>query len=406
MKIAILFDNFGPYHLARLNAASEVCTVLGIEIHPRSREYGWDPDMGPRAFESVTLLEPAPGTTSMLNQINQLEEALKRFAPQCVFVPGWSARYALAALWWCRSHKVPAVLMSESTRCDAPRVRAKEKVKSWIVSMCSAALVGGAAHAEYLVSLGMPAERIFQGYDAVDNQYFHHMAESARAKAIDLSKQLQLPRPYFLSVARFIAKKNLAWLIESYARYRQAFQGMRVNGQGINGSPWSLVLLGEGRDRPLLKRRISELEILPYVSLPGFKCYQDLPAYYGLASVLVHPSRIEPWGLVVNEAMASGLPVLVSNACGCAGDLVRDGKNGFLFDPSNSEQLVELMLRVSTQPEELPALGKAGFEHISHWGLERFTSAVLAAAEKAVLIGAGKESFWKGLLVRWLSGAR
>jgi len=221
-----------------------------------------------------------------------------------------------------------------------------------------------------------------------------------------LAKQLQLPCPYFLSVARFIAKKNLVWLIESYARYRQAFQGNHRDGPGINDSPWSLVVVGEGRDRPLLERRISELGISPYVILPGFKSYQDLPAYYGLASVFVHPSRIEPWGLVVNEAMATGLPVLVSNACGCVRDLVRQGQTGFLFDPYNSDQLIELMLRVSMRPEELPVLGKAGSELISHWGLERFAGALLAAAEKAILIGAQRQSFWKGLMVRWLGGAR
>jgi len=324
LRIAILFDNFGPYHLARLNAASEIATVLGIEIHARSREYGWQPGTAPRSFESVTLSESASGEAPMLEQVTRLESALDCFSPQCVFVPGWSARYALWALWWCRSHNVPVVLMSETMRRDAPRARARERMKSWVLSMCSAALVGGRPHAEYLVELGMPADCIFQGYDAVDNEYFHEMAQTARSRAVALAKDFQLSRPYFLAVARFIPKKNLAWLIESYANYREAFD--RSIGSGAakgQPEPWSLVLLGEGRERQLLERRISDLGLGSHVKLPGFKSYQDLPVYYGLAAALVHVSRIEPWGLTVNEAMASELPVLVSQVCGCARDLVR-----------------------------------------------------------------------------------
>ena len=88
------------------------------------------------------------------------------------------------------------------------------------------------------------------------------------------------------------------------------------------------------------------------VILAGFKQYDELPAYYGLASAFVHASTTEQWGLVVNEAMASGLPVLVSDRCGCAPDLVEDGVNGFTFDPYDVEALAGLMQRVAAMTDE------------------------------------------------------
>jgi glycosyltransferase involved in cell wall biosynthesis len=121
-----------------------------------------------------------------------------------------------------------------------------------------------------------------------------------------------------------------------------------------------------------------------HVLLPGFKQYPDLRAYYGLASAFVHASTTEPWGLVVNEAMASGLPVLVSNRCGCAPDLVRDGVNGFTFDPGNVEQLAHLMLKVSTLNYQLSTFSVASRRIVASWGADRFASGLHQAAEAAL----------------------
>ena len=139
-----------------------------------------------------------------------------------------------------------------------------------------------------------------------------------------LRQRLGLPERYFLASARFIEKKNLSGLLHAYAAYRRA----------TPDDPWSLVVLGDGELRPELERLRGELGLDDVVSFPGYRSYQELPAYYGLASCFVHASTTEQWGLVVNEAMAAGLPVLVSNRCGCAANLVQEdgvqeGGNGF-----------------------------------------------------------------------------
>src|SRR5207253_3162510 len=103
--------------------------------------------------------------------------------------------------------------------------------------------------------------------------------------------------------------------------------------------PWDLVLLGDGPLKADICRLISDFRLHGQVHLRGFIQYRELPAYYALADAFVHASTTEQWGLVVNEAMATGLPVIVSNRCGCVPDLVAEGKNGFTFNPESVEEM-------------------------------------------------------------------
>ena len=139
---------------------------------------------------------------------------------------------------------------------------------------------------------------------------------------------------------------------------------------------------GDGGLCPALESRISALGLATSVLLPGFKQYPDLPAYYGLAGAFIHPSRTEPWGLVVNEAMASGLPVLVSNRCGCARELVSHGDNGFQFDPTDVAAAAGYMMQIAHDHQQrLAAMGQASRNRIGQWGPDRFARGLRDAAE-------------------------
>src|SRR5437867_256578 len=291
------------------------------------------------------------------------------------------------------------VVMSESARGDEPRTWWKEIIKRRIVNLYSAALVGGQRHVEYLVELGVPRERIFTGYDVVDNDWFAQRAIEIRNShlrrgyggqaAFEIRKKYGLPENYFLASARFVEKKNLTRLIRAYAEYRDRLKGTGVTDPSYNrGAPWDLVLLGDGPLRETLNTQLSTLNLHSHVHLPGFKQYDELPVYYGLANAFVHASTSEQWGLVVNEAMASGLPVLVSEQCGCAPDLVKDNVNGFGFDPFRYEQPARLMFQLANMPSERRAkMGSASREIISEWGPERFADGLVSAAQEAIAGG-------------------
>jgi 1,2-diacylglycerol 3-alpha-glucosyltransferase len=240
-------------------------------------------------------------------------------------------------------------------------------LKRLLVSQFDAALVGGRPHKEYAISLGIPADRVFMGYDVVDNGLFAQRAAAARAQKRRWRRELKLPVPYFLTVCRFIEKKNLVRLLAAYRLYRN------LSPQ----NPWDLVLCGSGPLEAMLKKIATGI---PGVHFPGFKQANELPDFYGLAGAFILPSsHFEQWGLVVNEAMASGLPVLMSRACGCASDLVHEEVNGYTFDPYDVENLARLLVRMSSDAVDLKAMGQASLRIIADWTPEVFAQNLFKA---------------------------
>lgn len=390
MKLAVLFDNFGPYHVARLNAAADVAEVLGVEFAAESGEYAWTRGTARGGFRRSTLFDQRPSARYPVRLLmSRLEAVLGEFGPDAVAVPGWSGRLAFAGLSWCLRNNVPAIAMSESTADDQARQGWREAIKRRCVAACDAGLAGGEPQRDYLVQLGMPAERVFLGYDAVDNDYFAHGAEAARRCAAQRRAELGLPDRFFLASARFVEKKNLPGLLGAYAEYRAKA-----------AAPWELVLLGDGELRGVLEQVRDALGMREFVHMPGFKQYDELPSYYGLASAFVHASTVEQWGLVVNEALASGLPALVSRRCGCASTLVREGVNGFTFDPQNSDEMTECLCRVSEMPEpKRDQLGLASQAIVAEFGPRRFAAGLAQAAEAALGARGSRRRWGDSLLV-------
>jgi 1,2-diacylglycerol 3-alpha-glucosyltransferase len=417
MRLAVLFWRFGPYHHSRLNAAGKVMQVFGIETVRRDDVYGWDIVEGASGFTKVVLLDNYNHRRNSRRRLHQkMLQDLDRVRPDAVAIPGWSFPNAMSGLRWALENRRPVVLMSETGRQDVRWRRPwSEYVKRRIVGLTSASLVGGTRHRDYLAELGVDPNHIFFGYDAVDNDYF---SQESRKQKAESRIDLELPRPFFLASARFIEKKNLRRLVQAYARYRalQARAAAGLRNYGTKGPrdhrctdapthrPWDLVLLGDGPLRPALQSQISDLGLELHIHLPGFKQYHELPAYYGLTRAFVHASTTEQWGLVVNEAMASGLPVLVSNRCGCAPDLVREGVNGFTFDPYKADELAHRMVEISAlDPVRLTEMGLNSQNMIVDWGPERFARGLRAAVEVALSVGPKRASGLDHILLRMLA---
>jgi 1,2-diacylglycerol 3-alpha-glucosyltransferase len=377
MKLAVLFDNLGPYHIARLAALGSRCDLLAVEQHTTSAEYAWVPS-AQVPFRRVTLFENAevPIDGASAQTPRAISEVLAGFGPDVIAVPGWAGEQAIAAVTWALRRKVPVIVMSDSQEIDFPRTIFREWIKRRYVICCDGALVGGRPHSYYLVKLGMDATRIRVGYDVVDNEYFDNGAGQARANAAALRQQHGLPERYFLTSARFIEKKNLPRLIQAFADFLRAM-GEQAQASG----PWHLVVLGDGALRGELERRVATLGLATRVLMPGFKQYPELPLYYGLAQAFILASTTEQWGLVVNEAMASGLPVLVSECCGCARDLVQSGVNGYTFDPRDVSALTGLMVRLAENEDRRQAMGEASANLIDVWSPDVFAANLIELSE-------------------------
>jgi glycosyltransferase involved in cell wall biosynthesis len=154
------------------------------------------------------------------------------------------------------------------------------------------------------------------------------------------------------------------------------------NRRSCPASPWKLVIAGDGPERRAIEGHIAALGLTQAVHLLGRLAYDQLPVAYGLAGVFVMPSKTEQWGLVVNEAMAAGLPVLVSQTAGCSQELVEEGANGYTFDPSDPDKLAKLLIRMSTSAD-LASMGRESRRIISLWEPSRFADGLMTATELA-----------------------
>jgi glycosyltransferase involved in cell wall biosynthesis len=385
-----------PYHDARFAAFATNASVAPVLLELTDHEPFSCLEVAPAATSYIRrLLRPGLKRSDMTPALlrSLVFQGLDEIGPAVVCVNGWSLPGSIETLAWCANRGVPAVVMSESTANDSPRSWWKEAVKTRLLSFASVVLAGGRLHAEYARALGVPDSRIFQGYDAVDNLHFEAGSDAARLEGAVLRSRMKLPEHYFLACCRFEAKKNLARLLEAYSMYRSR----------SGTEAWSLVLAGDGCERPALGALARDLGIEESVDFIGARGYVELPAVYGLASAFVHASTTEQWGLVVNEAAAAGLPLLVSERCGCAPELVRQGVTGFLFDPYRVEAICAAMTSIASPDTDLKAMGHAARLTAREWSPQRFANGLVQAVRTALEAPIPKPTLTARLTLRALS---
>jgi glycosyltransferase involved in cell wall biosynthesis len=294
----------------------------------------------------------------------ELWKKLSALQPEIVLVPGYASLPALCAAIWGRTHRAMTILMTESNFDDHRRHPLSEAVKRTIVRfLFNGGIAGGRRSTSYLERLGMPSRRIGRAYDVVDNQYFASHAAQCRRQAIESGNGYK--SPYFLYVGRLAPEKNLCTLLDAFGLYRDS------------GGIWPLVIVGDGPLNGALRDQANAHLRSGAVVFTGQKNIHELPSIYAFAGCFVLASAREPWGLVVNEAMASGLPVIVSSRCGCVDDLVDDGSNGFIIDSSSAPSIAQALVRMSKlSGEERARMGERSQRIISDYSPDRWASEV------------------------------
>jgi glycosyltransferase involved in cell wall biosynthesis len=272
---------------------------------------------------------------------------LSRITPDVILCGGYTYLAAWQAASWAHRHRVPLLLWTESTAADQRHLRpAVEALKRRFLRRCAGFAAAGQSSRQYLQQFGIADRNIFTAPDAVDNDYFCTRAEIARNDALTVKHQLNLPPRYFLNVGRLIEAKGVFDLLEAYAKLDAELRSIV-----------SLVFVGNGVAQSELARRAEAISP-GRVEFRGFLQREELPAVYALAEVLVFPTHSDPWGLVVNEAMASGLPVIATDVAGCTPDLVLDSITGFVVPAHNPDRLAEALLRVATDREQTLQMGR------------------------------------------------
>lgn len=394
LHIAIIWQRFLPYHVARIRHLLHCCERNGykltvIEVASQDATYAF-PNMVSGGFDHICCFNGLSYHRLGIDEIrHKVLSNLETRRPDVVLAPATPFPEGMAAFAYCLSAGKKAVMMDDAWEHTDQRGSLTRIIKRLIHQNIDAVFVPASSHLSYYEGLGFPPERIAFGVDVVDNDFFARKAEAARANSRAVRQCLGLPENYFLFVGRFLPRKGLECLVEAYQSYRQQ----------VPDSPWPLVLVGAGDHLESVQRKAGETEGIIYA---GPKFGEDLASFFGLASALIVPSEIDPWALVVNEGMASSLPVIVSRGCGAAQTLVREGENGWTFDPGDAGILAHLMAEMSGLSDDaLARMGETSKEIIADWSLDRFVEGVFKAIEIPRRSSAGllpnlATKLWKG----------
>jgi glycosyltransferase involved in cell wall biosynthesis len=260
----------------------------------------------------------------------ELGEKIRRGGFQAVLVQGWAWKCMWQAMRACRHAEISYGVRSDSQLpgpvtglIETLRWRLKALIYPRFIRKFPICLPYGIRSAEFFRRLG--GKNIRTSVHFVDNEWWGASAERSRAvgKRGKAEKSVE-----FLFAGKFIPKKRVMDLLEAAAQVPEA----------------RVVLVGDGPLREQLKARAEKPDLKGRVEFAGFRNQTELPAYLAGADWLVLPSdRGETWGLVVNEAMACGTPVIVSDACGCVPDLIEPGVTGWSYACGNTAELAGWM---------------------------------------------------------------
>jgi glycosyltransferase involved in cell wall biosynthesis len=356
LRVVVLCRSYLPYHLDHLRELAARGPALGLDV-TGIEVTATDPDYrflaGARdAAEGVAPVTCLPGRAleelSVAEVHRAVSEALDRVNPAAVFAPATPFAEGMAAIRWALARRRRAFIMDDAWEATDPRGWLVRRVKRAIHGCVDGIFAPHVDYRSYWQALGVPPERVVGGLDVVDNARFtrpHDCGPRARA---------------FLYVGRALPRKGLPVLLAAYRAYRS----------GSSTAPFGLDVAGPVPAEPA--------EGVRYLgTLAGI----DLCRAFWNASALVVPSDFDQWGLVVNEAMAAGLPVLATTTVGSARALIEDGVNGWRVAPRDPAALAAKLAHIAAlDAGVLAAIGARASTTISeHCPLSAFGDGIARA---------------------------
>jgi glycosyltransferase involved in cell wall biosynthesis len=371
-RVVIITEIIAPYRIPVFNALAQ---HDGIDLHviflsdndPSQRQWLVYKDEIRFPYQVLPSWRQRSVRHSLLLNWG-VKSALRRAAPDFIVCGGYNHLASWQSLSWARRNRVPFVLWAESTTRDSRSGHTLvEFLKMRFMGRCDAFVVPGKSSAEYLRNYGVAEEMILTAPNAVDTRFFAQRAEVIRSEAARHRQALGLPARFFLFAGRLVPEKGIFDLLDAY----QALAPDVRNEVG-------LVFVGDGAARSALQQRAAAINP-GSIHFAGFAQRERLPAYYALAEILVFPTHTDPWGLVVNEAMACGLPIISSAAAGCVADLVESGWNGRVVSAGDIGQLASAMDELARDAELRSLMGQRSRERIKQYSPEAWAAGMANA---------------------------
>ena len=372
-RLVILSEIIAPYRIPVFNVLArheeiDLHVIFLAESDPELRDWVVYKDEIHFSYQVLrSWRKRFAGHSLLLNR--GLKAALQQAAPDVILCGGYNYLASWAALRWAAKHRTPFILWVESTEQDfRSRNWIVEFLKTRFLKRCSAFVVPGKSSFQYVKNYGARDEEIFTAPNAVDSELFFQKATAVRQDAVIQRKSLQLPPRFFLFVGRLVREKGVFDLLEAYGKLTPELR-----------ATVGLVFAGSGKASAELVRRAGLISP-GRIQFSGFVHREQLASYYALAEAFVFPSHTDPWGLVVNEAMACGLPVIASDAAGCTADLVEDNWNGRVVRRGDVAQLASAMEELGRDSTLRARMGNHSRERILRYSPEACADGIARAA--------------------------
>lgn len=346
------------------------------------REVCWDVPLL-EGYPHTVLNESAPsGSGRELRQLHlaQILKAARARNPGALWIHGWSDPYALAFWKAAAVLRKPLLLRGDTCLCSVEGGRLRRLAHRLYYGArfrrVAAFLAIGKQNRRLYEGYGVPRKRIFDMPYAVDNAFFQQRIHEARRmrEALRYRLGLESGRTLVLFAGKLIDLKGVPVLLEALRLLMETWPA--------DAPRPCLLLAGDGERRPALETQ-AESGIPGCTRFLGFQNQSELPALYDLCDVFVLPSNREAFGLVVNEAMNAGKPVIASDRVGCWPDLVRPGVNGAVFPAGDARMLAEVLRPFLLDASLRERAGRASLEIINRWSFEEDLAGIQAALEFA-----------------------
>ncbi|GGM81403.1 hypothetical protein GCM10010967_11560 [Dyadobacter beijingensis] len=352
-----------------LQLAFSELSRLGLKTDLSIHTYPYEVLFPGKAIEHIGHVEKA----------KKLLAALRQHRPGIVYLNGYYDPSYWLVMAYCKSRNIKIVLDFESSEISRRRVWWKEDLKKIFLSQCDALVCLGQKAAEYAQKLGVPRNRIMSVKNVgVDNDALLEIFTRELPLREQRKAKTGLPKYNFLYAGRFVERKNLDMFIRAFHEAKNS---------AANGHEWGLILSGEGNQKPKLQELVRSLGGDNWAQWMEPCEWYEVPIRYTLADVAVLPSTFEPFGFVTNEAMVYSMPILVSERCGSAHDLVIDGLNGFRFDPHNEADFTGKLLWFMDHPAKFRQMGSNGKAIIDQWSPDIITEELIQSFHKVSLHG-------------------
>lgn len=320
-KITLITNIPSPYRVPLWDEVKKLCNlnVICISENEKNRQWKIENRAYIRFLKSYHLFFPKRDWALHFSFPFSLFFSLAKQNPDAVIITGYDSFQYWEALIYAKLFRKKKILWNGSTLLSSrSQNKTVNTLKNYFIHSFDSYYTYGSKATEYIESFGIANDKITIGTNTVDTEFY----KNNTSDEINHSDILR-----FLYVGQLIERKGLKNTVKAFSK--------------ISNKNWRLTIVGSGSDQVLLKELVNECHLEGKIEFVGYKQKDEIISFYSASDVFLMPSYLEVWGLVLNEALASGLFCLSSKYAGATFDLIQDGKNGFIVDPKDISDLAE-----------------------------------------------------------------